>query len=230
MRRRNRRLIALLIGVWLVAVGAGLTLLILAGPPAANSAPPAPTGPSTANSTLPDPAGPSVPREIGPSESVALAYDPSNGSVLKAGRDGLFRWRTGDDWESIDIPQTFGLSGVVVNPDQPATVYASGPGLGVVRSDDGGTNWRAVNSGLSSLDVTALALHSFRRETLFAWMRGEGIYRTEDGGANWKRMPDQGPSDKDVRGLIHSTLEGSMNTGWLYASTPTGAYLSMDCF
>jgi len=219
MRRKTRRIaVILLIGLSLLTACAG------------SSTPLAPANPLVADGALPAPAGPMVPQKIGPSDSVALAYDPTDGSLLKADRNGLFRWRAGNGWESIDMPQTFGLTGVMVNPDQPATIYASGPELGVIRSDDGGATWRAVNTGLPRLDVTALALHSFRRETLYAWVRGEAIYRTEDGGANWKRMPDQGPPDKDVRGLIHSTLEGSMNTGWLYASTPTGAYLSMDCF
>lgn len=167
---------------------------------------------------------------LGVSESVALAYDPTDGSLLKASQDGLSRWNVDSGWENISVPQTSGLSGVVVNPDQPTTLYVSGRGLGVIRSDDGGSNWQAVNTGLPSPDVTALALHSFRRQTLYAWVGGDGVYRTEDGGASWERMPDQGPPDKDVRGLVHSTLPGSMNTGWLYASTPTGAYLSMDCF
>ncbi len=197
---------------------------------AAGGAPTNPANPLAASDALPAPAGPPVPREIGPTDSVALAYTPTDGSLLRADREGLFRWRADSGWESIDIPQAFGASGVIVDPDQPAIVYASGAGLGVMRSDDGGANWRAVHTGLPNLDVTALALHSFRRETLYAWVRDDGIYRTEDGGANWKRMPDQGPPDKDVRGLIHSTLPGSMNTGWLYASTPSGAYLSMDCF
>ena len=227
-QRTTKRLIALLIGVWLLVAGAGITFVILAGPPVANSTLPKPAGSPQAKGDLPAPVGPSVPREIGPSESVALAYDPTDGSLLKADRDGLFRWRADSGWKAIDMPRTYGLSGVIVNPDQPAMIYASGPGLGILRSDDGGTNWRPANAGVPNLDVTALALHSFRRDTLYAWIRGEGIYRTEDGGANWKQMPDQGPPDKDVRGLTHSTLAGSMNTGWLYASTPTGAYLSAD--
>ena len=163
------------------------------------------------------------------SESVALAFNPADDSLFLADRNGLSRWQ-GGKWESLPLPQTYGMSGVVVNPDHPATIYASGPGLGVLRSDDGGATWKKVNTGLSGLDVTALALHSFRRETLYVWLRGDGIFRTEDGGAKWTKMPDQGPPDTDVRGLTHSTLPGSMNTGWLYAATPTGAYLSMDCF
>jgi photosystem II stability/assembly factor-like uncharacterized protein len=142
-----------------------------------------------------------------------------------------WRWRDGDGaWSNIAVPGSPGLSAVAVKPGTPSTIYVGGLGLGVLRSDDGGANWKAVNTGLPNLDVTALALHSFRRDTLYAWLKGDGVYRTEDGGANWSRMPDQGPPDKDVRGLTHSTLPGSMNTGWLYAATPTGVYLSMDCF
>ena len=173
---------------------------------------------------------PTASRALQPSDSVALVYDSSDGSLLKADQAGLERWRGSGQWETVNTPQTFGLSGVVVNPDQPGMIYVSGPGLGVMRSDDGGQNWQALTADLPSLDVTALALHSFRRQTLYVWLRDMGMYRTEDGGAHWARMPDEGPPDKDVRGLTHSTLPGSMNTGWLYAATPTGAYLSMDCF
>jgi photosystem II stability/assembly factor-like uncharacterized protein len=124
--------------------------------------------------------------------------------------------------------QNPGLSGIAINLDQPAMMYLSGPGLGVLRSDDGGDNWQEINAGLPGLDVTALAMHSFRRDTLYAWLINDGIYRTEDGGVSWKKMPDVPIEDPQVSGLTHSTLEGSMNTGWLYAATPSGAFLSMD--
>lgn len=159
----------------------------------------------------------------------ALAYQPADGSLLRANQSGLARWRDGQ-WKNITLPATAPMSGVVVNPEQPQIVYASGLGLGVLRSDNEGTTWQAVNTNLPSLDITALALHSFKREILYAWLQDEGIYRTEDGGATWVQLPDQGPPDKAVQGLVHSTLPGSMNTGWLYAATSTGAYLSMDCF
>lgn len=164
------------------------------------------------------------------SDSIGLAYDPETGGLLKADDQGLSRWRADSDWEKVDVPEASVLSGVVINPDKPGTVYISGQGLGVLRSDDAGKSWEKINTSLPNLDVTALALHSFRRDTLFAWVSGDGIYRTEDGGDTWVRVPDQGPPDSNVRGLTHSTLPGSMNTGWLYAATPTGAYLSMDCF
>ncbi len=162
-------------------------------------------------------------------DSIGLAFNPDDHSLLLAGPGGLSRWE-GGRWARLPVPGNPGLSAVAVNPDRPTTIYASGSGLGVIRSDDGGANWMEINSGLPQLDVTGLALHSTRRDTLFVWLKGLGTFRTEDAGEQWEKMPDQGPPDSDVRGLIHSDLPGSMNTGWLYAATPTGAYLSMDCF
>ncbi len=164
-----------------------------------------------------------------------LVVNPSDGTLFKAKGIDLFKSNDGgQSWETLASPSGAGQSGMAalaINPDDPQMMFAAGVGWGVIRSTDGGQTWQTTNTGLpDTLEVTALALHSFRRETLYAWLKGDGIYRTEDGGANWKRMPDQGPPDKEVRGLAHSTLPGSMNTGWLYASTATGAYLSMDCF
>ena len=164
------------------------------------------------------------------SESVSLTYNPADGSLLRADQKGLSRWRADSGWQEVTTLQTSALSAVIVNPESPTTLYVSGRGLGIARSNDGGNTWQAVNTGLPSQDITALALHSVRRDTLFAWVSKGGIYRTEDGGDTWVQMPDRGPTDHDVRGLVFSTLPGSMNTGWLYASTPTGAFLSMDCF
>ena len=130
----------------------------------------------------------------------------------------------------MTTPATSGLTGLALNPDEPATGYVSGPGVGALKSTDTGQDWTDAGSGLPSAEITALAMHSTRRATLYAWVKDNGIYRTEDAGAHWNRMPDQGPPDTHVVRLVHSTLPGSMNTGWLYAATPSGAYLSMDCF
>lgn len=206
MQQRIKHWIIFLVGAWLLAACAP------------NSVSPATAG------EVSDAASPRHADEI-----IALAYQSADGSLLRADHNGLTRRRDGQ-WESVALPQAAPLTGVVVNPEAAQTLYVSGIGSGVLRSDDGGTSWQTINTGLPSLEVTALALHSFKREILYAWLKGDGIYRTEDGGATWAQLPDQGPADKDVRGLVHSTLPGSMNTGWLYAATPSGAYLSMDCF
>lgn len=138
----------------------------------------------------------------------------------------------GRTWQRIQLPPALAPSGVnqlAINPERPGVIYAAGIKAGVVLSEDDGTSWRRVANGLASLDIDALAMHAFRRKTLFASVRGKGVFRTEDGGRQWERM-DGGPAGKSVLALAHSPLEGSMNTGWLYAGTIEGPYLSMDCF
>lgn len=170
--------------------------------------------------------------QIGAVDNVTgLAFNPADGSLLKTGAAGLFRLGPNDStWQPIATSATSGLSGLALNPDEPSTLYVSGPGVGVLKSTDTGQHWADAGSGLPTGEISALAMHSFRRATLYAWVQDTGIYRTEDGGAHWNRMPDQGPPDTHVVRLVHSALPGSMNTGWLYAATPSGAYLSMDCF
>jgi photosystem II stability/assembly factor-like uncharacterized protein len=163
----------------------------------------------------------------------AIAVDPRDGSLIKATPQGLFSSSDGGRrWKPLPVPASLAQSGVgqvVINPEKPTVIYATGLGTGVILSEDGGATWRRITAGFPSTDIETLAIHAFRRDTLFASIRGRGVYRTENGGQQWQRM-DGGPATKPVLALAHSPLSGSMNTGWLYAGTPQGPYISMDCF
>lgn len=163
--------------------------------------------------------------------AAGLAVDPADGTLLRVG-GGLFRsGDRGRSWEALPVPDELRpakLRQVATTSAAPRSLYAAGPGAGIVRSDDRGKTWRAVSDGLPSQEVGAFAVHSFRPDTLYAWIAEQGVFQTEDDGRTWEKM-DDGPPAKVVA-LAHSTLEGSMNTGWLYAATPDGPYLSMDCF
>ncbi len=162
---------------------------------------------------------------------MSLAVDASDGSLLKVD-GGVFRSTDrGASWDPLPIPASLypdRIRQVATTGVAPAILYAAGPGAGMVRSDDGGRTWRAVGAGLPSQDIAAFAVHSFRPDTLYAWIPRQGVFRTEDGGGRWQKMDDGPPAP--VVALAHSTLQGSMNTGWLYAATSEGPYLSMDCF
>lgn len=179
----------------------------------------APSGEPGSGSAAPD----------GPAAS--LAVDPTDGSLLKAA-GGLFRSADqGRSWARLELPAARHpeqVRQVATTPAAPSSLYAAGPGAGVLRSDDRGKTWRTISAGLPSQAVAAFAVHSFRPDTIYAWIEGQGVFRTEDGGTRWEKMDDGPPAP--VVALAHSTLEGSMNTGWLYAATPDGPYLSMDCF
>lgn len=166
----------------------------------------------------------------------SLAVDAADGSLLKAA-GGLFRSSDqGRSWQPLSLPDGLGpgqIRQVATTGASPERLYAAGPGAGILRSDDRGQTWRTLSDGLPSQDVGAFALHSNLPDTLYSWIEGKGVFRTEDGGGRWELMdpgpPGDGPPTR-ITTLAHSTYEGSMNTGWLYAATPDGPYLSMDCF
>lgn len=168
--------------------------------------------------------------------TTSLAVDAADGSLLKAA-GGLFRSSDpGESWQPMTLPDGIGpdqIRDVATSTKAPDRLYIAGSGPGVLRSDDRGQTWQSISDGLPSQEVAAFAVHSYLPDTLYAWIAGQGVFRTEDGGKTWELM-DEGPAADDaplpVAALAHSTYEGSMNTGWLYAATPDGPYLSMDCF
>lgn len=165
-----------------------------------------------------------------PGPAVSLAVDPVDGTLLKAER-GLFRSADqGQSWETVPVPSVpqEKLRSVATSAAAPGALYVAGPGPGVLRSQDRGLTWQPIGAGLSGQAVMSVAVHSLRPDTLYAWLEGQGLFRTEDGGGRWQRM-DGGPPGAAMS-LAHSTLEGSMNTGWLYAATTGGPYFTMDCF
>ncbi len=102
--------------------------------------------------------------------AVDLVYDPSNPRImyastwrirrtpysLESGGDGCALWKStdgGDTWEDISraegLPKgMLGIIGVTVSPVNPQRVFAiiENENGGVFRSDDGGENWKKVNS------------------------------------------------------------------------------------
>lgn len=163
-----------------------------------------------------------------PSPITALAFDPTSQALLKSDDTGLYRsFDSGRSWEAITVPSGWDATSIVVTFGKDGAIYAAGPGLGIVHASRQGGAWTTADTGLPSRDVSALAAHSTQPRTLYAYVPESGIYRTRDAGASWKLM-DRGPDG--IRQLIHTNMEGSMETGWLYAATAAGVRFSMDCF
>ncbi len=101
---------------------------------------------------------------------------------------------------------------LAADPSRPATLYA-GTDQGVYKSDDGGTTWRASNSGISSYRVQTIAVDPAAPTTLYvgtitpAGVESVGIFKSTDSGATWADDnvglvdPLTGTSPLDVEGL-----------------------------
>lgn len=161
-----------------------------------------------------------------------LWYDSVDEHLYKVTDNRLFKSNTSNiEWQEIEVPsgQTETLLTSIVTPIGGAgSVYIAGLGLGVWRSSDEGNTWESLDGDLPSKEVMALAVHRDQPETLYAVLVQDGLYRTQDAGHTWKKM-DSGPV-KPIRRFLHSDMEGSMETGWLYAVSDDAVRLSMDCF
>ncbi len=134
----------------------------------------------------------------------ALAIDPINPNTLYAatrgfysepkGFRGLFKSIDGGaSWSAINNgidhligtdpgrswPPTIARASLVIDPDNPSTLYVSLPGSGVFKSGDGGANWAPFNDGLTNLDVRVLAMAPGKPNTLYAATSG-GVFKVID--------------------------------------------------
>jgi photosystem II stability/assembly factor-like uncharacterized protein len=68
-------------------------------------------------------------------------------------------------------------------------MYSGSNNLGVYKTTNGGTSWTAMNTGLTSTAVQALAISQNNPQYLYAGTAaGGGVYKTTNGGANWTQI------------------------------------------
>lgn len=164
---------------------------------------------------------------------VALAFDAASSALLEANAESLYRSSDGGGhWVRLALPPRIAKGGriaaMAVSAKGNAHLYLAGPGLGFLRSDDGGRSWIAPGKGIPEGKIVALAAHANQADTVYAVLAGRGIFRSEDAGATWRLM-DKGPRKAIVQ-LVHSDMPGSMQTGWLFGVTAKGIVRAMDCF
>lgn len=91
---------------------------------------------------------------------------------------------------AVPAPMQAGWSGGSTYPTlyfDPVTrgrAYALSDSSGFYRSDNGGTNWYASNTGITNYTISSLAVAPSNREIIYAGATN-GIHRSENGGRTW---------------------------------------------
>ncbi|HEX6900813.1 MAG TPA: hypothetical protein VF789_13895 [Thermoanaerobaculia bacterium] len=132
-----------------------------------------------------------IPR--GPSGGVVTSLANAPGALYAATLSGVYKTLNGGaSWAWL--PGAPGGGGqVAVDPQRPATVYATGllPGGPLLaKSTNGGATWKPSDRGLPRLSgasaATALVIDPSRTSRLYFGTGGRGIWRSLDGGATWR--------------------------------------------
>ena len=152
--------------------------------------------------------------------------NPYNLYVYAGTRTGIYR---NSDATFLNwAPRNTGLSFpnvrslIVLNPESPSgLLFAGTDGGGIFRSVDTSATWAAVNNGLKSLYVRALAFNG--ASILFAGT-DSGVYRSYDSGASWAAV-NNGLVSWNVRALV---VSGIYNSTGVLVATDSGVFRSTN--
>jgi len=86
-------------------------------------------------------------------------------------------------WTSLG-PDGGWITALVIDPDDPATIYAGTRHNGVFKTTDGGTTWNSASAGLPDPWVWDLAIDPQNTDTLYVSL-DSGVFKTTDAGASW---------------------------------------------
>ncbi len=150
--------------------------------------------------------------------SALTAYMVSDRDLL-IGTDGAGIFHTTD--QGAHWSQSKGLSAAFVNVIKPIdanTVYAGLYGGGLLKTDDAGDTWTALNKGLTNLSVNAIS--TLDNQTLYVGTDA-GVFRSNDGGQHFTSINNGIGSKK-----IDSVLAVTAST--LLVGTEDSLYMSQD--
>ena len=111
-------------------------------------------------------------------------------------------------------------SGYVLSLAVSGSNIFAGTDSGVFLSTNDGTNWTAVNSGLTNTNVRALAVID---SNIFAGTWGDGVFRFSNSGTSWTSV-NSGLRDREVTSLAVSgnTIFAGTEANGVYFSTTIG--------
>jgi hypothetical protein len=93
-------------------------------------------------------------------------------------------------WEALAVGRPAIQAPVGLCPGDPALMYVATFGGGVLRSRDEGRTLQPVNTGLTSLAVSAMVVDPLHCEIVYVSTFGSGLFKTVDSGRTWQSLGD----------------------------------------
>ena len=152
-------------------------------------------------------------------------------TIISGAREGGIYKSTdaGETWNKLagGLPnEVFGRANVAISAANPSRVYAlieAKPGSGLYRSEDGGANWKIINSSGN------LITRPFYYDTLgvdpnhpdVVWVGTEGWFKSTDGGKSFRTSPVP-------HGDNHDVWINPKNSQFMIQGNDGGANVSLD--
>jgi len=133
----------------------------------------------------------------------------------------------GDHWMAMNTGLTnLNVTSVVINPVNPATLYAGSYDIGVFRSTDSGGTWSAVNTGLTGHPVYSLAINLKTPSTLYVGT-DIGVFRSTNSGDTWRALTSLPNTELNNRGVHFLAIDPKAPTT-LYAGAEVSVFRSTN--
>lgn len=154
----------------------------------------------------------------------AIAFHPQNPQYMLAGAPAGGIWRSfdgGQTWSTnTDYLPTLGVSAIAFDPANPQIVYAGtgdrdasdAPGMGVLKSTDGGETWSFFNTGIENATVGCIRFQPGTGDVFVG--SDDGILKSSDGGITWIQASQNSANYRDFEfhptngQIIYSTSSG----------------------
>ena len=150
-----------------------------------------------------------------------LVMDPADSRTMYASGDlgGIYKTTDGgSSWTDVKSAKINRVTSLVQDPSNRQTFFAGTYVGGVHKTTNDGTSWTDANSGLTTAEITALALDLSQTQTIYA-ATPDGIFKSANGGALWSLI-------KTLNTL--SLAIDATNNKVIYAGTSSGVWKSSD--
>src|SRR5450759_3269906 len=167
-----------------------------------------------------------------PGSSINLLSFDSTGKKLYAATvtglfvstDAAFHWVAAGE---VATGQPENYTALTFNPGEPHTLYAGTAQHGVLKRNDDGNTWSAVNTGIpAGTVINALTFDSDKQQLWAATT--SGIYRSDDRGASWGAFNTGLPASIVVYSVQPDTIVNGGTEGLIFAGTNHGFFFSQD--